>query len=164
MYTPQFEKHKVYTVTWLDSDGSILKEDNVKEGNMPAYGADPTKDSDGVYVYDFAGWSPEITAVTGDATYTAQFIQTKLHPVVQWLRYNDSVMSTETYNANDKPSYKGDTPTKPSDSTYRYTFSDQWQDWYTKEIYDADDLPELTDDVSYKPLFTAESIPTYTVT
>ena len=77
-YTPRPTSHvlylkSLYTVTWKDADGSVLKTEDVAKGDTPSYGTDPTKEEDAENTYTFAGWSPEITAVTGDATYTAQF-------------------------------------------------------------------------------------------
>ena len=41
---------------------------------VPAYsGITPVKPQDTDYSYEFIGWSPVISAVTGDATYTAQY-------------------------------------------------------------------------------------------
>ena len=65
---------KTYTVTWKNGD-TTLDTDELAYGETPAYaGATPTKDAD-EYTYTFSGWSPAITAVTGDATYTAQFVK-----------------------------------------------------------------------------------------
>ncbi len=62
-----------YTVTWKNGD-DVIKTDTVEEGATPTYdGETPTKAADGDHMYVFSGWTPEITAVTGDATYTATF-------------------------------------------------------------------------------------------
>ncbi|WP_405345189.1 hypothetical protein [Ruminococcus sp.] len=61
-----------YTVTWLNDDGTTIDTTSVYEGDAPTH-ADPTKAADGDHMYVFSGWTPEITAVTGDVTYTATF-------------------------------------------------------------------------------------------
>ena len=65
-----------YTVTWLNWDGSTLETDqDVAYGMTPTYdGATPTR-TDATYAYEFTGWSPAVSSVTGDVTYTAQFDQ-----------------------------------------------------------------------------------------
>jgi len=67
-----------YTVTFVDDDGTTV----LKAATEYAYGTaaadiakpnDPTKTATAQYTYEFAGWSPAIADVTGNATYTATY-------------------------------------------------------------------------------------------
>ena len=74
-YTATFTaKARVYTVTWKNWDGSLIYAEEADYGTAPKYKDEmPEKASDAQYSYKFAGWTPEIAAVTGDVTYTATF-------------------------------------------------------------------------------------------
>jgi uncharacterized repeat protein (TIGR02543 family) len=68
-----------YTITWKDGDGNTLGTTTVAYGTVPTYTINktPTKSADATYTYSFNNtWSPAIVAVTGNATYTAQFAGT----------------------------------------------------------------------------------------
>ncbi len=66
---------KLYTITWKNYNGDILKTDSgVTEGSVPEYkGATPTRPDEGGYEYSFSGWSPSVTPAYSNATYTATF-------------------------------------------------------------------------------------------
>ena len=66
-------KVNTYTVTWKSDDGTVLKTTTVNYGEMPSYDGTPVKAETPYYSYEFTGWDKELTAVTGDVTYTAQF-------------------------------------------------------------------------------------------
>ena len=114
-----------YTVTWKNWDGTDLYVDTkAAEGGIPAYaGPTPTKPATQTVRYEFAGWTPSVVAVTGNATYTATFTEVPIMVQVQWLNYDSSVIKMEEVQAGTKPTYSGTNPTKPSTTQYRYNFT-----------------------------------------
>ena len=75
-----------YTITFVNYDGSVLQSGNVTAGTMPVYSGEiPERAADSGYSYTFSGWSPALSAVSGNTTYTAQFTGT---PRVYSIRYN----------------------------------------------------------------------------
>lgn len=57
---------RYYTITYLDTDGSVLKTESLAYGSMPSYV--PTKEG---VVFD--GWTPALTTVTCDTSYSAKW-------------------------------------------------------------------------------------------
>lgn len=65
---------KQYTVEFKNYDGTVLQSGLLFEGDTPEYsGEKPVREATAQYTYTFNGWSPVISAVSGDTTYTAQF-------------------------------------------------------------------------------------------
>lgn len=91
-----------YTVTFVDEDGKTVLLDAAEYdyGTKAAAivkPADPTKASDGVYTYEFAGWTPEITDVTDDAVYTATYTRTKIQN--EWTVVHEYYVDTDDVRA-----------------------------------------------------------------
>ena len=63
-----------YTITWKNDDGTVIDTTSVEYGKMPTH-ADPVKAETADYKYEFAGWQPQVVAVTGNAEYTATYNQ-----------------------------------------------------------------------------------------
>lgn len=78
-YTATFTPNlRSYKITWMSDLGAEYGYEYFNYGATPTHD-DPVKEADANYTYTFAGWSPAITSVTGDATYTATFNATPLY-------------------------------------------------------------------------------------
>ena len=125
-YTALFtEKTDTYSVTWNNSDGTTLKVDkDVKSGTIPSYsGITPTKQGDAQYTYSFAGWSPEVKAVTDNVIYTATYTKTvNTYTVIFADEDGTTVLDSQTLAYGATPVYGGKAPAKAADSQNTYTF------------------------------------------
>ena len=116
-----------YTITFVDEDGTTV----LKEATAYDYGtaaadivkpADPTKAADAQYTYTFAGWTPEIVPVTGDATYKATYSTTVNEYTITFLNDDGTVLQSGLVAYGATPAYTGETPTKAATAQYTYTF------------------------------------------
>lgn len=117
---------ETYTVTWVNEDGTVLETDEgVAAGTMPEYnGETPAKEGDAEHRYVFNGWTPELSEVAGDITYTATFTEVTNAYTITWENWDGTVLETdENVEYGAKPSYDGETPTRPADAQYTYTFT-----------------------------------------
>ena len=124
VYAAYSRTTRTYTVTWKNSDGSTLETDtNVPYGTNPQYnGSTPVNPVSGGGA--FTGWTPSLSAVTGDITYTASFI-----PVytVEFRNDDNTLIKQESVQ-------QGGSVTPPSNPTSvnnpTWTF-DGWSNSYT---------------------------------
>ena len=113
-----------YLVKFLDEDGTELQSSNVAYGAVPAYaGEEPTKESTVQYEYSFAGWTPALAEVTGEATYTATYNETVRQYTVKFVNEDGTELQSESLAYGAMPEYKGETPTKESSVSEVFTFA-----------------------------------------
>jgi len=124
-YTAQFFRAtQTYEVIWKNADGTTLETDSsVPFGAVPKYdGAEPTQAADAQYTYTFDKWSPTVSAVTGNITYTAQYSTTVNKYMVTWKNDNGDVLKSEVLAYGAMPTFDG-TPAKAATAQYTYTFA-----------------------------------------
>ena len=111
-----------YTVNWLNEDGGLIASETLEYGATPAH-VDINKESTAEYTYTFAGWTPAIALVEGDATYQATFTATKRTYTVNWLNADNMPLAQTTVAYGEPPVYTGEKPSRPTTAEYTYTFA-----------------------------------------
>ncbi len=150
--TATFTKNK-FTVTWKNGDTVLETDEHVPYGATPTYdGETPAKAATAQYTYTFNGWSPELSKVTGDVTYTAVFTETVNRYTVKWKNGDTVIETDENVPYGTTPTYDGETPTKAGTAQHSYTFTG----W-------SPEISEVTGDITYTALFD-EAVNKYTVT
>lgn len=162
-----------YTVTWMiptdvnGTPGSYTPQvsDPIEYGNAPVYndGVNPTLESASPdeYTWRFAGWSltpggeklESLPAVTGNATYYALFTKVLRPEIVNWVI--NGVTNQEEWGIGEIPEWKHDTPTRPDENGYAFTFTN-WDP--TPSVVEQNGGP-----YTYTAQFSSE-LQTYTVT
>ena len=148
-FTAEFAKN-VYAITWKNDDESIIDQTEVEYGSLPTH-ADPNKPATAQYTYTFAGWTPEIVAATGNATYTATYNST-INTYIITFKNGDEVLQSTEVEYGIVPTYNGTTPTKPGDAQYTYSFTG-WDH----------EIVAVTENATYSAIFNS-TINKYTIT
>ena len=113
-----------YVITFQDEGGTLLQQDSVEYGSLPAYrGAIPTKQSTAEHTYFFGGWTPTIVAVTQNAVYTAIYTETENKYVVLFQDEDGTILQRDTLAYGTLPAYRGTTPSKQSTAQFTYSFN-----------------------------------------
>lgn len=69
-----FDANATFTVIWKNGDDVLETDNDVAFGATPTYnGNTPERAEDDDYVYEFAGWSPALSEVSENVTYTATY-------------------------------------------------------------------------------------------
>ena len=89
---------RYYTITFYDDDGTtVLKTESLAYGSTPSY--TPKKDG-----YAFVDWQPELETVTGNASYTASWVEKLQLKDYTWEEINAMTLSEmkENFAIGDK--------------------------------------------------------------
>jgi hypothetical protein len=81
---------RYYTITYYDGD-TVLKTESLPYGAMPSY----TPEKDG---YGFDGWEPELSMVTGDASYYSRWTENITFANASWSKIAEISESGEAEN------------------------------------------------------------------
>lgn len=166
--------NKKYIITWKNYDGSVLKIDKeVNKGTIPSYdGETPTKPRTSQFSYSFNGWSPSITSVKCDATYTASYKEHTNTYKISFINDDGEILQEEMLEYGSVPIFKKEEPkskkpkigkknkfskwnknieTVTEDKTYQAVYSD---DIENKEMpiinISVDDGSDITSKTEYK--------------
>ena len=113
-----------YSVTFVNYNGTKLQTGNWNYGETPVYsGETPQRPGNVQYSYTFRGWSPHVSPITGNVTYTAKFSAVLKTYTVTWADYDGTVLETdENVQYGTVPTYNGSTPVREQNAQYNYVF------------------------------------------
>ncbi|MBQ2378280.1 MAG: hypothetical protein II297_07760 [Clostridia bacterium] len=114
-----------HTVTFTDLDGKVLCTLDVQNGDSAVYtGELPTKPADNYLVYNFSGWSANLSCVTQDMTVFPLFNSAQRLYTVDFYDYDGTLLYTAKVPYGSSVTYGGTvTPTRPGNGLYRKVFS-----------------------------------------
>ena len=163
-----------YRITWLDADDAAVAVDSLAYGAMPSH-EDVVKANTAEWTYSFAGWTPAIVAVTGDATYKAQLDSVRNSYRITWLDADDAEVAVDSLAYGAMPSHEdvvkantaewtysfaGWTPAITSvtgDATYKAQL-DSVRNGYRITWLDADDAEVGVDSLAYGAMPSHEAV------
>ncbi len=147
-YTATYDrKPRKYTITFCNEGGSVIERQFLTHNEVPVCENVPTK------IGHYLQWNPAIAAVTGDATYTATWLEEKPTAYeVRFVDYDGTELQKGSVTVGIKPTAPAEPGNKPATNEFSYIF-DHW----SPEIHAVD--AAITYTAVYK-----EVAQTYTVT
>ena len=122
-YTVMFDSTiNQYKVSYVDYDGTELFSSMFDYGTKPTYSTIPKKINTVAYLYSFAGWSPTVENVSGEAVYKAVYDSVLQKYSIEF-KVNGETLLSKVYDYGSVPKYENATPTKPATKAYSYSFA-----------------------------------------
>ena len=118
--------HDTYLITFKNDNGETISSERYHYGDEVTEPEAPVKESTDQYSYEFKGWNPEVTEVTGETTYTAVWDTIiNRYPVVFLDWDEETVLYRDTLPFGSTPVYGGPNPTRETTEGTVYT----WIGW-----------------------------------
>ena len=118
--------HDTYLITFRNDNGDMISSERYYYGDEVSEPDAPVKENTDQYSYEFKGWNPEVTEVTGEATYTAVWDTIINHYPVVFLDWDEeTILFTDTLAYGATPVYGGQNPTRETTEGTVYT----WIGW-----------------------------------
>ena len=126
-----------YTVQVVNYDNELLYEAEIEYGQVPSYnGETPVKPNTAKYGYSFKGWDKDLVAVTGVATYTAQYDETLAKYTIKFVDGQGNELETKELEYGVTPTFTGTLPTVPANDA-KYTYTAGWDKEFAEVVEDA---------------------------
>ncbi|MBQ7641738.1 MAG: InlB B-repeat-containing protein, partial [Acholeplasmatales bacterium] len=136
-----------YEIAFIDYDDSLISAKKYHYGDTVIQPNNPTRESDEMFTYEFAGWGREIETCKGNDVYKATYKSDYVEYEVIFVNYDGTVLSTNKYHYGDHIIVPP-TPTKESDNSNTYSFVG----------WDSDVPYYCYDSKTYKAVFKADGI------
>jgi len=137
--TAHYVKTTALNVKFYDGNGDVLYEGKSGSGLAPVYKGEktPSKEPTIDKVYEFNGWSPSIDEkITEDTEYHPVFIESVRQYNIKFVNFDNTEIEVIPTDYGTLPVYTGQTPVRPDDGTYGYTFTG-WSPEFTNVTGDA---------------------------
>jgi len=106
----------------FQNGAKVLQSSEIEYGKVPTYkGEAPQKTSTAKYDYTFSSWSPALSKVIDDATYTAMFDSTIRSYEIAFVSEGETLQAIE-HEYGLLPKYEGKEPKKKESKGYTYSF------------------------------------------
>ena len=140
------ESTNSYEVIWV-VEGSDPKTNKVAYGVVPAYEGTPARESTVGTNFTFAGWSPEVVAVTEDAIYTATWTEELRKYWISWVV--DGTTTSNEVDYGTAPSYGPD----PEKENYTFLGWSTTEDATVADYAAGVSLPTVEETAKYYAVF-----------
>ena len=112
-----------YTIKFVDWDGKTISEKTYKYGDVVVKPSNPVRSNDLYNTYKFSGWDKEVSVIcTSSEIYVAVYIETSIEYTIKFVNWDGNTILEKKYHYGDTIEIPYD-PSRPNDSSYRYTFA-----------------------------------------